>query len=73
VLNFAERAGVLTSADDFLAARKLRNALVHEYMTDAGLFLDSLLVAQAACHMLFDVITHVKAELERLGVQTRKA
>jgi hypothetical protein len=68
VLNFAERAGLLSSADDFLAARKLRNALVHEYMQDAQSFLDSLVLAQSACQMLFDVIAKTQKELERLGV-----
>lgn len=34
-LAFAERAEVLSDADGFIAARKLRNALVHEYMHDA--------------------------------------
>ena len=28
----AEKLGLLVSADAFIAARKLRNALVHEYM-----------------------------------------
>ena len=33
-LAFAEKVDLLASADDFIAARKLRNALVHEYMVD---------------------------------------
>ena len=68
VLNFAERAGVLLSADEFLAARKLRNALVHEYMQDAQSFLDSLFLARQASQMLFDVIDKTESELCRLGV-----
>ena len=71
LLNFAERAGILKSADDFLAARKLRNALVHEYMQDSQSFLDSLMLANTAAQMLFDVIDKIRAELERLGIQTR--
>ena len=67
VLVFAERAGILKSADDFLAARKLRNALVHEHMQDSQSFLDSLVLANTAAHMLFDVINKIRAELERLG------
>jgi hypothetical protein len=69
ILSFAERAGVLVSADDFLAARKLRNALVHEYMHDSQSFLDSLMLAQTAAQMLFDVIDNTNAELQRLGVK----
>ena len=69
VLSFAERSGILVSADDFLAARKLRNALVHEYMQDAQSFLEGLQLAQSASQMLFDVITKIESELRRLGVQ----
>ena len=69
VLSFAERAGILISADDFLAARKLRNALVHEYMQDSQSFLDSLMLAHTAAQMLFDVIDKTHAELQRLGVR----
>ena len=61
VLVFAERAGILKSADDFLAARKLRNALVHEHMQDSQSFLDSLVLANTAAHMLFDVINKIRA------------
>jgi hypothetical protein len=68
ILSFAERAGILTSADEFLAARKLRNALVHEYMQDSQSFLDSLMLAHTAAQMLFDVINKIKAELQRLGL-----
>lgn len=68
VLNFAERAGIVTNADDFLAARKLRNALVHEYMQDSQIFLESLLLARIAAQMLFDVVDKTQAELLRLGI-----
>jgi hypothetical protein len=68
VLSFAERSGILVSADDFLAARKLRNALVHEYMQDAQSFLEGLQLAQSASQMLFDVIAKIESELRRLGV-----
>ena len=67
-LTFAERAGVLDNADAFIAARRLRNALVHEYMQDAQLFLESLLAANPTCELLYNTITAVEVELKRLGV-----
>ena len=67
-LAIAEKADVLVSADDFISARKLRNALVHEYMHDAQTFLESLFAAQQACNMFFAVIEKVEAELKHLGV-----
>ena len=39
VLAFAERMQWLDSAEVFVGSRKLRNQLVHEYMTDPELFL----------------------------------
>jgi len=64
----AEKLDLLTSADAFIAAHRLRNALVHEYMHDAQTFLDSLLAAQQACDLFFEVIEKVKAECIRLGL-----
>ena len=67
-LAFAEQAQVLPDAQAFIAARRLRNALVHEYMHDAQVFLDSLLAAQSACELFFETIEKVDAQLTRLGV-----
>jgi len=67
-LAFAERAQVLSDANGFIAARRLRNALVHEYMHDAQVFLESLLEARKACELFFDTVDKVSQELERLGV-----
>ncbi len=67
-LAIAERMGLLNSADDFIAARKLRNALVNEYMNDAQTFMESLFAAQQACNLFFAVIASATAELERLEV-----
>lgn len=64
----AEKLELVPSADAFIAARRLRNALVHEYMHDAQTFLESLLAAEQACGMLFQVIHNVQAECIRLGL-----
>jgi len=68
-LAVAEKTDLLVSADAFIAARKLRNALVHEYMHDAQTFLESLFEAQQACQMFFAVIQKAEAEIVRLGVK----
>jgi uncharacterized protein YutE (UPF0331/DUF86 family) len=68
-LAFAERAQVLPDAQAFIAARRLRNALVHEYMYDAQVFLESLLAAQSACELFFGTIEQVDAQLVRLGIE----
>jgi hypothetical protein len=67
-LAVAEKTDLLVSADAFIAARKLQNALVHEYMHDAQTFLDSLFAAQQACQMFFAVIERAEAEIVRLGI-----
>lgn len=67
-LAIAEKTDLLVSADAFIAARKLRNALVHEYMHDAQTFLESLFAAQQACQMFFDIIKNAQAQTVRLGL-----
>lgn len=48
-LNRAEKLGVLWSAREWLAARNLRNSMVHEYQTSASDFLQAL-------HMAHEVV-----------------
>ena len=67
-LAFAEKAELLSNADAFIAARRLRNALVHEYMQDAEMFLESLLAAQEACGLFFELLDRISRELQRRGV-----
>lgn len=67
-LVFAERMGLIESAENFVAARKLRNALVHEYMQDPQIFLESLHAAHEACKILFAVVNNVASALDELGV-----
>lgn len=65
-LAVAEKLELLTSSDDFVAVRKLRNALIHEYMHDPQTFLDSLFAAQKACEMFYQIIENVQTEMVRL-------
>ena len=41
-LDKAERLGLVNSADDWLAMRKLRNQMVHEYVEDPGILASAL-------------------------------
>ena len=68
VLAFAEKMQWLDSAAQFVGARKLRNLLVHEYMSDAALFLDSLLNARDATPMLFKVVSCIDEKANKLGL-----
>lgn len=59
-LNIAERMQWVGSAQQFVSARKLRNLMVHEYMTDQNLFLDAVLASDEACQMLYDTVERVR-------------
>jgi uncharacterized protein YutE (UPF0331/DUF86 family) len=54
--------GWVKSAEEFIGTRKLRNLLVHEYMTEPDLFLEALIAARAATELLFGVVSTVKQE-----------
>lgn len=60
-LNTAERMNWIGNAQQFFVARKLRNLMVHEYMIDPNLFLDSILAADEACTLLYDTVMRVQA------------
>ena len=68
VLAFAEKMQWIENAEIFIGARKLRKLLVHEYMSDAALFLQALLTAREAAAMLFDAVTAIEAEAVKVGV-----
>lgn len=64
----AERMGWVDSAEEFIGSRKLRNLLVHEYMSDVPLFLQALLAAREATEVLFSTVAHIEAEATSLGL-----
>lgn len=68
ILVFAERMGWVTNAEEFIGARKLRNSLVHEYMTEPDLFLESLLAARQATELLFQTVINIKQEAAGRGL-----
>lgn len=59
---YAERIGWVANAEEFIGARKLRNLLVHEYLTEPDLFLEALLAARPATELLFTVVGNVRQE-----------
>jgi hypothetical protein len=69
-LAYAERMGWISSGEEFIGARKLRNLLVHEYMIETDLFLDALLAAKPATDLLFQVIQSVKQEAQTRNLGT---
>lgn len=62
VMAYSERMGWVDNAQEFIGARKLRNLLVREYMTEPELFLEALITARSATELLFDVVSTVKQE-----------
>lgn len=70
VLNRAERLGVVESTERWLEARKLRNRLVHEYMTAEQAFAEDILLAQEYCAMFIDTFNCLRDfAATRMGVE----
>lgn len=70
VLAYAEKMHWVESAEAFIGARKLRNLLVHEYMSDTQLFLQALLSAREAADMLFRAVAAIEAEAATVGLHS---
>ncbi len=68
VLTYSERMGWVEDAEEFLGTRKLRNLLVHEYLTEPALFHEALLTAKSATEMLFRIVTAIKSEATARGL-----
>lgn len=73
VLGFAEKMHWLENAETFIGARKLRNLLVHEYMSDAQLFLQALLAAREATEILFGAVQAIEAQAIAIGLGREQA
>jgi hypothetical protein len=68
VLAYAERVGWIDSAEEFIGARKLRNLLVHEYMSNPELFLEALLSADHATHQLMEIVTRMRLQAQSISL-----
>ena len=62
-LDRAEKLGLIQSADDWLALRKLRNRMIHEYVADPGELLDALIAAHQHIDMLEEALIQIRARV----------
>lgn len=69
-LLFAERQGWLDNGDEFIAARRLRNRLVHEYMIDPEQFLEALQKSSEATLELLAVVNRIRHQLDELNIKS---
>ena len=69
VLAYAEKMQWLDSAEEFVGSRKLRNQLVHEYMTSPELFLEALLAADEASRLLIEIVSRIRKQAFDLELQ----
>jgi len=67
-LAFAEKMEWIDNAEEFIGARKLR-MLVHEYVEETELFLQSLQTADAATNLLLDVVIRISKQAEKLKLR----
>jgi hypothetical protein len=65
-LNRAERLGWLVSADEWVACKRLRNRLIHEYIEDPAILADALASAHAAVPLLLDTAERLATQVDRL-------
>lgn len=66
-LDRAERLGLLSSADDWLASRKLRNRMVHEYVRDPAELAQALNQAHSLVRLLASLATSIASDCRRRG------
>lgn len=69
MLDRAERLGLVSSADEFIEARKLRNRLVHEYVESRDELAANLNAARSASTLLTTTLAHVADAISRPRIQ----
>jgi hypothetical protein len=67
-LDRAEKLGLIASADEWLASRKLRNRMVHEYVRDAVELAEALNQGHALVPMLVGFAAAIAADCRRRGL-----
>jgi len=66
-LDRAERLGLIASADEWMALRKLRNQMVHEYIEDLTLLASALQSGHESVPILTHAANSLVADIERRG------
>ncbi len=68
-LNRAERLGLITDTGQWLGARQLRNFLVHEYIDDLTILLESLDQARIMSAVLINTANAIKQYACKIGIR----
>lgn len=66
-LDRAERLGFISSVDEWLAMRSLRNQMVHEYVEDLAVLASSLMTGHEFVQPMISAARKMLAEIERRG------
>jgi hypothetical protein len=66
-LDRAERLGLISSADEWMAMRNLRNQMVHEYVEDPAVLTSALQSGHTFVPALVSAADKMIAEIERRG------
>jgi len=66
-LDKAERLGLIQAADQWMAMRKLRNQMIHEYVEDLKVLVDALQTGHGFVATLITAANNMMAEIERRG------
>jgi len=64
-LNRGERLGILENALDWLAWRKLRNRLVHEYFQEPAPFAEAVAQSLHAAPKLIDIVRSIRVKAQQ--------
>ncbi|OIR06753.1 hypothetical protein GALL_110010 [mine drainage metagenome] len=64
-LDRAERLGLLSSVDEWMAIRNLRNQMIHEYVEDPAVLVSALQTGHAFVPVLIATANKMSAEIER--------
>ena len=69
-LNRAEKLGLIMDTQQWLGARQLRNFLIHEYIEDLTVLLESLQQAKEMSIILMNTACAIKDYAQKIGIDT---